>query len=140
MFADVAFRMGVPKDKSLIENRATNTGENIRFTQELLAQRGIDPKRIIIVQKPYMERRAYATAKRVWSEKEFIMTSPQLSFDEYPNKEISKEKVIHILVGDLERIKLYAEKGFQIPQEVPSPVWDAFQELVWRGYTKHLVM
>ena len=64
VFADIAVKMGVPKEKILIENRSANTGENIRFTKGLFAERRLAPKRIIIVQKPYMERRAYATMKR----------------------------------------------------------------------------
>lgn len=139
VFANVAVNMGVPKEKILIENRSTNTGENIRFTKELLAQHCLVPKRIIVVQKPYMERRAYATLKREWPEQEFIVTSPPLSFDEYSNKEIPKDAVINIIVGDLDRIKRYGENGLQIPQEIPEEVWSAFRELVRRGYTKHLI-
>ena len=43
------------------------------------------------------------------------------------------------MAGDLQRIKLYAQKGFQIPQEIPINVWDAYEKLVETGYTKHLV-
>ena len=35
-FAQIAFNMGVPKDMIIIENKATNTGENISKTKELL--------------------------------------------------------------------------------------------------------
>jgi hypothetical protein len=42
------------------------------------------------------------------------------------------------MVGDLQRIKIYPEKGFQIPQEIPSDVWDAFEQLVELGFDKHL--
>lgn len=139
VFADIAMKMGVPKEKILIENQSTNTGENIRFTRELLVERRLAPKRIIVVQKPYMERRAYATVKREWPEQEFIVTSPPLSFDGYPNKEIPKDAMINIIVGDLDRIKRYGENGLQIPQEISKEAWSAFQELVRRGYTKHLV-
>src|SRR5262245_64257467 len=36
-FAQIAVDMGVPKDRVLIENRSTNTGENDAFTRRLLA-------------------------------------------------------------------------------------------------------
>ncbi len=39
----------------------------------------------IVVQKPYMERRSYATFKKHWPDKKLIVTSPLLSFEEYPN-------------------------------------------------------
>jgi len=138
-FAKIAIEMGVPEDKILVENESSNTGENIIFTKELLRKRGIDPQKIILVQKPYMERRSYATFKKVWSDKEVIVTSPQIPFEEYPNDEISEDEVINIMVGDLQRIKIYPEKGFQISQEIPDDVWEAYEQLVTAGYTKQLV-
>ena len=54
----------------LIENRSTNTGENVLFTKRLLAERQLDPETFIVVQKPYMERRSYATFRKVWPEKQ----------------------------------------------------------------------
>ena len=138
-FASVAMKMGVPKEKTLIENRSTNTGENILFTQQLLDERGLNPQSFILVHKPYMERRSYATFKKYWPNKKVIVTSPQISFNEYPTKEISLEKVINIMVGDLERIKLYPGKGFQIFQEIPDDVWRAYEKLVKLGYDEHLV-
>jgi len=47
--------------------------------------------------------------------------------------------VIHIMVGDLQRIKLYPAKGFQIEQEIPDNVWQAFEELVTLGFDQQLV-
>ena len=142
-FAEIAIGMGVPSDKILIENRSTNTGENILFTRLLLAQKGIDPQQFILVQKPYMERRSFATFRKVWPEKEVLVTSPRVSFDEYldgyANEELSKDDVISIMVGDLQRIKLYPEKGYQIHQEVPHDVWSAYEELVNAGYDQRLV-
>jgi uncharacterized SAM-binding protein YcdF (DUF218 family) len=65
-FAAIAVSMGVPKESILVENKSTNTGENILFTQQLLAQKNLDPQSFILVQKPYMERRSYATFKKHW--------------------------------------------------------------------------
>ncbi len=138
-FATVAEKMGVPRSIMLIENKSTNTSENILFTQQLLKEKNIDPKSFIVVQKPYMERRSYATFKKHWPGKKLIVTSPQIPFANYPNDEISIEKVINIMVGDLQRIKIYYEKGFQIFQEIPDDVWRAYERLVELGYTKHLV-
>jgi uncharacterized SAM-binding protein YcdF (DUF218 family) len=142
-FAAVAIEMGVPRGRILIENRSTNTGENVLMTKQLLAERHFDPQRFILVQKPYMERRSYATFKRHWPEKEVIVTSPQASFDEYvngySNNAVSTDDVIAIMVGDLQRIRVYPSKGFQIAQDIPEDVWEAFEELVQAGYDKYLV-
>lgn len=142
-FASIAVEMGVPPERILIENRSTNTGENVLFTRRLLDDRQLSPQRFILVQKPYMERRSYATFKQRWPEKDVVVTSPQVSFDEYvnrySNKALSSDDVVAIMVGDLQRIRVYAERGFQIPQDVPDDVWQAFEELVRAGYSKYLV-
>lgn len=139
VFAAVAEARGVPRARMLIEPRATNTGENVRFTRALLEARGTLPRRAIAVQKPYMERRTLATFQQLWPELEVIVTSPRLSFDEYPNAEITLEDVIHIMTGDLQRLMVYAERGWSAPQEVPARVRAAFERLVEAGYTRRLL-
>jgi len=140
LFAEIAIRMGVPEKAILRENKSTNTGENIQFTKRLLQEHQLDPQQILLVQKPYMERRSYATFLKNWPEKEEVrVTSPQVSFDEYPTEEIPMDKVINIMVGDLQRIKLYPALGFQIYQEIPDPVWAACERLIAAGYNKHLM-
>jgi uncharacterized SAM-binding protein YcdF (DUF218 family) len=138
-FAAIAIEKGVPREAILIENNSTNTGENILFTQQLLKEKSLDTHSFIVVQKPYMERRSYATFKKHWPDKKLLVTSPQISFEEYPNEEIPMERVIHIMVGDLQRIKMYPEKGFQVYQEIPPDVWEAFEQLVALGFDKHLM-
>ena len=138
-FAAIARRRGVPPEAILIENRSTNTGENILFSRQLLQEKGLDPQTFIVVQKPYMERRSYATFKKHWPDKKLIVTSPQIPFDAYANDEIPLERVINIMAGDLQRIKIYPAKGFQVPQEIPPAVWQAYERLVALGFDKHLV-
>jgi len=142
-FARIAIAMGVPEERILIENSSTNTGENILFTKQLLLQRRLDPQKFIVVQKPYMERRSYATFKKLWPEKDVIVASPRMSLDEYlsagSHDALSSNDVISIMVGDLQRIRLYPEKGFQIPQNIPDDVWQAYEELVEAGYDTHLL-
>lgn len=140
-FADRAIAMGVPHENILIEPNSTNTGENIAFSYALLRECTIARQTVLLVQKPYMERRSYATFKKRWpgSTTNLIVTSPPLSFEEYPTADLPKDLVINILVGDLQRIKVYGENGFQIPQDIPDHVWEAYEELVKRGYTSHLL-
>lgn len=142
-FARIAESMNVPRKSILVEPNSTNTGENIKFTKQLLAQRGLDPQRFILVQKPYMERRSYATFRQFWPEREVVVTSPQVAFHdyltEYANENISTADVVSIMVGDLQRIKLYPARGYQIPQEIPDDVWAAFEDLVRAGYDKYLI-
>jgi len=143
IFARIAIEKGVPSDNILIENRSSNTGENIRFTKQLLADRGLELQKFIVVQKPYMERRSYATFKKLWPDKDVTVTSPQISFEEYlqfySNNALSSADVVSIMVGDLQRIRVYPARGFQIEQYVPDDVIDAYDQLVAAGFTKYLI-
>jgi len=140
-FAEVAVRYGAPRDKILIENRAANSGENMAFTYQLLLERNLHPKSLLLVQKPYMERRAYATFKKQWPDPEadFMVTSPQIPYDEYFNSANPKERIIHVMVGDLQRVREYPKLGYQVTQTIPSTVWQAYKQLVRLGYTEHLI-
>lgn len=138
-FAKIARKMGVPKSVIYVENKSTNTAENILFTKELIKQKKLNLKSFIVVHKPYMERRTYATFKKLWPSRKIIVTSPKIPFEDYPNKKIPLNKVINIIVGDLQRIKIYSENGFQIFQKIPKDVWKAYEELVKFGYVKHLI-
>jgi uncharacterized SAM-binding protein YcdF (DUF218 family) len=138
-FAKIAYSLGVPREAVLVENRSSNTGENIRFTQDLLARNGLEPQRFILVQKPFMERRTFATFKKIWPEKDILVTSPQLAMLDYPNSEISFELMVNAMVGDLQRIRVYPKLGYQIFQEIPDDVWEAYEGLVGLGFDKHLI-
>lgn len=154
VFADIARAKGVPEEAIIVEPRSTNTGENVRFTHDLLRQRGLlegegRVRDFILVQKPYMERRTYATFMKQWpgigqadgedGEKvAFIVTSPQLEFAEYPDEGNPRDLVINIMVGDLIRIRDYPAKGYQIEQAIPGDVWEAGQRLIGAGYNGHL--
>ena len=94
------------------------------------------PKTVICVQKPYMERRTFATGKIWWPETEILVTSPLLSIDDMHDK----DHCINELCGDLQRIKIYPEKGFQIYQDVPEDVWKSWEILTGKyGFTNHLI-
>lgn len=140
IFADIALGMGVPEEKLLVEPLSTNTGENVRFTYALLQEKGLHLSSFLLVQKPYMERRTYATFKKQWPDPstQITVTSPQLKWNEYPNEDNPEELVINIAVGDLIRIREYPSKGFQIPQDIPNEVWEAAQCLIRAGYDNHL--
>lgn len=140
VLADTAKSLGVPREAIILETKSTNTGENISFTRKILEEKGLNFNFFILVQKPYMERRTYATFKKIWPEKDFVVTSQELSYEQYTtNGKIPKEDIINIMVGDLQRIKEYSKLGFQVYQDIPENVWQAFEKLVSLGYTSHLI-
>ena len=140
IFADTALDRGVPQDRILIEPEAANTGQNIAFARRLLEQRGMTVRSVLVVTKPYMERRTYATFKKQWpGDIELIVSSPPIVFDDYFTDDLPKDFVINIMVGDLQRIREYPKKGFQIEQDIPGDVWRAYVALVEQGYDKALI-
>jgi len=141
-----AIKMGVPKEHIIIENQSQNTGQNYEFTTALLQERGVsirEHKTIIAVQKQFMERRTYATGKVWWPDVDLLVTSPPMTMADYPasNPTIAAagDHWVCAMVGDLQRIREYPTKGFQIAQEIPVDVWQAFEALVRAGYTKCLI-
>lgn len=138
-FADVAEREGVPRSAIVTESDSTNTGENIVFSRKIIEQLEIPLQSIILVQKPYMGRRTYATFKKIWPEPKIMVTSPPIPFPQYPTALIPREYLISLMVGDLQRIKLYPDMGFQILQKIPEHVWDAYEKLVALGFVSHLI-
>lgn len=140
LFAERAVELGVPADHILVENKSTNTGENVRFTQALLKSSSMAVTQVIAVQKPYMERRTFATVAKQWPEVRVQVTSPLLGYDDYFTNEIPENKVRNILVGDFQRILEYPAKGFMIEQEVPTEAKEAWLVLVEAGYTGHMMV
>lgn len=143
-FAEVAMAAGVPEQAIYIENQSTNTGENIEYTKKLILDRQLPVHSVIVVDKPFKERRLYATLKKQWPALSFVVTSPQNSFEEYleyyrSSAQVSPDDFINIMVGDLQRIRLYGKNGFQIPQQIPADVWKAYLALVQQGYDKQLI-
>ena len=139
VFAEIAVTAGVPPDRILIENQSTNTSENVLFSKRLLRLQGLRPRKVIAVHKPYMERRTYATFRNRWPDVEVRVASPLIDFDHYPNAEISADELLNVMVGDLQRLKVYADLGYLAAQVIPDDVWRAYEELVRLGYDKYLV-
>ncbi|TGN76475.1 YdcF family protein [Streptomyces bauhiniae] len=138
-FREHALGLGVPAEAILLEPNAGNTGQNITLSREVLAAAGILPATVMLICKPYMERRSYATARKLWPGIEFLCASEPLEFDDYL-KSIGDEKlVLDMLVGDLQRIIEYPKLGFATEQEVPEGVRDAYESLVRDGFTTRLI-
>lgn len=141
-FARVAMECGVPEADIIKEDQSTNTAENIIFTRALLEKLNIPHDRILGVHQPFMERRITAAMGVYWPELDFSVTSPQVTIEQYladaRKQGVSENASISVIVGDFQRMDLYAKKGYQLPQEIPNAAWAAFHKLVDMGYDKQL--
>lgn len=138
-YREIALEHGMPDEAILLEPNARNTGENISLTRDLLRERGIEVRSVLLISKPYQQRRAYATAAKLWPEVRFSCTARQQTLDEHLDSVGDVERFISLLVGDTQRITSYARRGFSVEQPVPQRVEDAFGRLVEAGYTRRLL-
>lgn len=138
-YRERALELGVPDSAVLVEPRARNTGENILFARALLEDAGVPVSSVLLITKPYEERRAYATARRLWPEVEIISASTSLTLGEYVDEIGDERLVIDMLVGSLQRLIIYPQQGYMISQDIPADVRAAYGRLVAKGYTSRLI-
>ncbi|MFJ8130963.1 YdcF family protein [Streptomyces hydrogenans] len=138
-YRERALELGVPASAVLVEPRARNTGENIRFSRDLLSEAGVEVSSVLLISKPYEERRAYATAKKVWPEVEIVSASSPMTLQEYVDSIGAPRLVIDMLVGALQRLLIYPEQGFMTSQPVPAEVTAAYERLRDAGFTSRLL-
>ncbi|XP_076111498.1 uncharacterized protein SCO4629-like [Mytilus galloprovincialis] len=141
IFKDIAVSQGVPEEKILLEEEATNTGENVTFSYQILEKLGLldSVKTIILVQMPFMERRTYATFAKQWPGgmnqlDRVCVTSPAIDLMSYPNDDVGDlDKIMEMMVGCLQRVKNYPKLGFQIEQDIPDNVWNIGENFLPSG-------
>ena len=139
VFAEAAKAEGVPEAAILLEEEAQNTADNFVLGCAVAERAGLKPQKLLVVAKPYMTRRGFATGRQAWPEAELAMQCEEIGMADYFAREADPERTLLALVGDLHRILVYPAMGFQIPQDVPAAVIEAMQQLVDAGYGARLV-
>lgn len=141
-FARTAIACGVPEADIILEDKSANTRENIEFTRRMLEDLDLTHEHILGVHQPFMERRITAAMGVYWPEQSFSVTCPQVSIPEYLKRAkeqgISENASVSVIVGDFQRIELYAKLGYQLPQYIPPEAWEAYHALVAMGFDKQL--
>lgn len=138
LYAERCRGLGVPEERILVEDRASNSGENFQFSRALLERRGIVPRTGIIACKPYMARRALAVAAMQWPEAGWSVARTGVSLQEYLEQGNELAAVLNLMVGDLQRLRVYAGR-FQAAVEVPEGVWAAYERLAEDGYDRYVI-
>lgn len=138
LYAERCLRLDVPEERVLVEDKAANSGENFRFSRALLARRGVTPQTGVIACKPYMAKRALATGRMQWPEVDWSVARQRTSLTEYLKEGNDVTAVLELMVGDLQRLRVYAG-SFQVPVEVPAPVWNACKRLAGDGYDRFVI-
>jgi len=126
----------IPRDQIILENRSTNTGENFRFTTELLLQKhshlqfaqGIQS--VIVVAAPSRLRRVRLTLQQLYPTLRVIGQHHGPSFEAehalYAGKGLD---LVGHMVGELDRIVDYAARGWSRLEPFPPQVATAHAQL-----------
>ena len=141
-FKRTAMACGVPEEDIITEDKSRNTKENILFTRQRLEELKLPHEHILGVHQPFMERRIRAAMGVYWPELSFAVTSPQVSIPEYLRRAqeqgVSENASVSVIVGDFQRMELYAKLGYQLPEYIPDEAWEAFHALVAMGFDTQL--
>lgn len=144
-YADTAERMGVSREKMILETKSTNTGENLRFSHALLKEHDVAVKTAIVVHQPNMGRRIRATLEKQWPDAavRFLIAPADRSLENYLQRlsavGVDEHEMVSNIVGDFQRMDLYAKLGYQTPQIMPDEAWEAFERMKAFGYTKYVI-
>ncbi|MFB9909655.1 YdcF family protein [Allokutzneria oryzae] len=138
-YREHALFLGVPDEAVLVEPEAKHTTANIELSRALLESRGIEVRSVLLVSRPYQQRRAYAACRKVWPEVEVVCSSQDVELVEYLAGIGDDAKVINTIVADTQRIRVYGDQGLAIPQEIPTEAWVSYERLVQAGYDKRVI-
>lgn len=136
--AQILAKEGVPATVILIENKSTNTGENIAFSKTVLEANGLHVSKGIIVTTPLLTRRQKASLDKQWLGIEWQVTAP----DSHTVEELvatQGDEFLHLIVGELDRLEEYPKKGYAEAIEIPDEIIMAKNCLIDAGYIKHIL-
>ncbi len=118
-----------PAADVVVENRSTNTADNIRFTAALLAReapalafgRGI--RRVLIVASPSRLRRARLTLELLVPALAITRCRPAADFErERAIHDARKIPFLPHLTGELDRLATYPDRGWIVPEPLPPRI------------------
>ncbi|MFE4601169.1 YdcF family protein [Kitasatospora indigofera] len=138
-YGEHAVSLGVPRSAIVLEPHATNTAENFRFSREVLQAVGAPVISVLLVSKPYEQRRSLATVMKTWPEVDVVCASEAVTLSEYVDRIGSVKSVVDMLVGTLQRLVEYPKKGFIVDQEVPVEAVHAFERLRDSGFDSRVI-
>ncbi len=142
-YKDIAIACGVEAEKILIENKSTNTGDNFKFSAKLIAENQLKADKVLIVHRGIYQRRTLNVAKTVLKNSEVFITAPPVTFDEFvtflensPEDEV--ERSIAVIVGNIQRLIIYPQFGWQTEEQIPINVLKAYEFLKSVGYDQYI--
>ena len=136
-FAAVAKDMGVSEAAMRLDTQASNSQENLTNARALLSAEEIGQTLVIVCRNIFRPRVA-ALAGLHLAGAGVQLVSPELNYQQYASSAEQQQLARHMMVGEIERLQRYPDRGWQLPVGVPEPVVEACQRLLAAGYNQHL--
>lgn len=139
IYKEIAIKEGVEESAIYLDTESSNTLENFLFSKKIIEENNWNVHSILIVHNKHYERRIFNTARKVFPNQEIMITSKDISFDEYFNalKQRKKEDIdtiISVSVGNIQRMVIYPQLGLQVEDKVPEEVIHSYQKLKSLGF------
>lgn len=134
VFRERALANGIPREAIMLEEAATNFGENIAFVRRLAPQL----QRVTFVTKPNSILRVQLTLPVQWPDLTALVDAPSLRFPDDVSQVVGVLGVIDEMVGDVDRILQYPALGYQAPHQLPRELLESWRLLKEAGFTRHL--
>ncbi|MET0406704.1 MAG: YdcF family protein [Cystobacter sp.] len=126
---------GIPESSIILEERATNFGENIALSRELVPH----ARTVTFITKPNSVLRVLLTAAVRWPGITAQVDCPVIDFPEEVSNIVGVLGLIDEMVGDVHRIIEYPQQGFQQAHALPSEVLESWRYLISQGFKNHLI-
>jgi uncharacterized SAM-binding protein YcdF (DUF218 family) len=126
----------IPEEAIIIEDTSTNTGENVQFTIQKLKNDypdftfGNEIRSAILVANSYRQHRVFLTCRKKLPQMTFYNAPPAIAFeDELAVFARKGYDLIELLVGEIDRIVRYGERGFLAQIPLPQKVHHLYTTL-----------
>jgi uncharacterized SAM-binding protein YcdF (DUF218 family) len=125
-YVDILGQSGVPVDRIVVESRATNTGENVRFGMAALREHGVDVRSATLVAWPTSLRRCVATFEQ---QHPGVTVRTQPAFSGFGPYAPMPERAIETCLAELVRLRTYPVLGYIAAEAIPGDVELAAERL-----------
>ena len=122
MFHEELLRLGIKEQDMIFTSQSTNTLEEVVYGKLFLEKHKLDLKKIIVVSRPFHQRRCDATWTKQW---------PQIHLINCPADEIYEVTVSILMrvIGEIDRLRIYAQKGDISYQKIPEDVENEYKRI-----------
>lgn len=125
IYFDFLIEKGVPRENLVIQNKSTNTLEDVLLALPIINEKQIKIDKVILVSRPVHQRRAFATFAKYFPETKIINSPCKEKYaNSLNNDELQNLKIR--CIQEYERLIKYAKKGDILKQEIPPEIEQSY--------------